>query len=112
MSFSIPLINTTIHCGGHNLTTTTFDDQSSIDDIHEQVRLLCRSYIPNVYCLQFYHVRLMKFVALNQNYLLGRSNIFRLDSSIISHDDNRIELWVQNMTNEQDAAPGISKSFI
>ena len=106
MSSIIPLVSTTIHCGGRNVTTIAFNDQSSIDQIHGQVRVLCGTHLPNDYCLMFYHVHLKKFVPLNQRYLFGESNVFRLNSSIIAHNENHVDLWVIDMANENDTSSG------
>lgn len=107
MSSTVPLVSTTIHCGAHNVTTTAFNIHSSIDEIHRQVRVLCGAHVPNEYCLKFYHLQLKTFVKINQKYLFGQSNIFRLDSSIIAHNENHLDFWVVDMATEYDTPSGI-----
>jgi hypothetical protein len=106
MGSSEQLISTFINCGRHKYETTTLNDRSNIDQIYEQVRLLCGSHIPNIYYLVFYDFESKKIVKLNQNHLSKKFNLFQLNSSNVVHF---VELYVVDAANEPDTPSGIYK---
>lgn len=111
MTSSKQLINTFINCGHYKSHTTKFNDRSNIDQIHEHVRCLCNSHIPNSFCLMFYSSERKKIIKLNQNQLDDRFNPFRLNSSIDDQDIENtvhvVDLYVIDITDENDTQSGI-----
>ncbi len=106
MIFSDQSIQTIINCGRQKHLTTNFNDRSSIDQIHEQVRYLCGSDIPNSYCLLFYNDEIKKFMKLNQNQLEAEVNPFRW-SLFIADPTRLVDLYVIDTSNENDTQSGI-----
>ncbi|CAF4148469.1 unnamed protein product [Rotaria sordida] len=104
MTSSNQILNTYINCGYYKRYTTSLNDRSNIGQIHEQIRHLFGSYLPNFYCLKFYDIESKKFVKLNQNVLDYGSNPFQLKSSIddqnIENIADFVELYVIDTTDE------------
>jgi len=104
MTSSDQLIYTNINCGRCKRVTSNFSAQSSIDQIHEEVRSLCHPHLPNPYCLMFYSAEAKKFIKLNHNRLEDRSNPFRLNTSIDAQDIESVvhlvDLYVIDTTDE------------
>jgi hypothetical protein len=104
MTSSDQLIYTNINCGRCKRVTSEFNAQSSIDQIHAEVRLLCHPHLPNAYCLMFYSAEAKKLIKLNHNQLQDRSNPFRLSTSTDREDIESImrfvDLYVIDTTDE------------
>ncbi len=111
MASSKQSINTYINCGHCKSITTIFNDQSTIDQIHEHVRCLCGPHLPNSFCLMFYNSDRKKLIKLNQNELDDKLNPFRLnsfmDDQAIENMVSFVELYVIDTADETDAESGI-----
>ncbi|CAF1176210.1 unnamed protein product [Rotaria sp. Silwood1] len=104
MTLSHQTINTYINCGCDKRHTTSLNNQSNIDQIHEHIRDLFGSHLPKSYYLTFYNNEHKKFIKLNQNVLDYGWNPFQLKSSINNQSIENIlhfvELYVIDTTDE------------
>ncbi|CAF4187940.1 unnamed protein product [Rotaria socialis] len=75
-------VDTYIMCGPFMKKTARPNVQSSIDQIHEEVRDMYGLHLPDYWCLNFYSNELKNLNILNQNILDSRLNPYQLNSPI------------------------------
>ncbi|CAF3313157.1 unnamed protein product [Rotaria socialis] len=83
-------VDTYIMCGPFMKKTARPNVQSSIDQIHEEVRDMYGLHLPDYWCLNFYSNELKNLNILNQNILDSRLNPYQLNSPINVKDVNDV----------------------
>ncbi|CAF5159873.1 unnamed protein product [Rotaria magnacalcarata] len=86
MATSQQTVDTYIICGPFMKQTSRLNVQSSIDQIHEEVRDMYGLHLPGYWCLNFYNKEFKNLSILNQNILDSRLNPYQLNSSINVQD--------------------------
>lgn len=105
MSSSEQSIELFIHCGEAQFTSSKLHTQSTIDQIHQEVRSLCGGLLTGPFCLMFYHPQRRKLVKLNENYLSDEYHLFRMRSTPNGIGFHFVELYVSDISDEDGCEP-------
>lgn len=117
MTKSSQITCTYIHCGSLPIKTVRLNAESSINQILQEIRHLCKQYLPDHFSLEFYDAECCYMVKLDESILESGSNPFRLNSSNSIENtpevNQLVQLFVINDDNKKlkQSVPSVSGSY-
>ncbi|CAF1323167.1 unnamed protein product [Adineta ricciae] len=101
-----------IICGNQKSEATQLTARSSIEQIHETVRSLFGSSLPDFYHLKLYSGRQRKFITLNDNIMDSADNPFVIKTECSNDGVSLVKLYVDEISNTHDECLETSSSQI